>query len=44
MIFWQCESFDAIIIIEIYLEDLSTTWARNSDHGGWIAVDDFSVA
>lgn len=31
------------ITIEIYLEDLSTTWAGNGDHGGWIAVDDFSV-
>jgi hypothetical protein len=32
-----------MITIEIYLEDLSTTWAGNSDHGGWIAVDSFSV-
>ncbi len=31
------------ITIEIYLEDLSTTWAGNSDHGGWIAVDLFVI-
>jgi hypothetical protein len=31
------------ITIEIYLEDLSTTWAGNNDHGGWIGVDSFSV-
>jgi hypothetical protein len=31
------------IVIEIYLEDLSTTYAGYSDHGGWIAVDAFSV-
>ncbi|MBU2565865.1 MAG: hypothetical protein KJ655_06400 [Candidatus Thermoplasmatota archaeon] len=31
------------ITIEIYLEYLSTTWAGNVDHGGWIGVDAFSV-
>ena len=31
------------ITIEIYVEDLDTTWAGNSGHGGWIAVDSFSV-
>lgn len=31
------------ITVEIYLEDLSTTWAGNADHGGWIGVDDFSM-
>ena len=25
--------------IEIYLEDLSTAWAANGDHGGWISED-----
>ncbi|MHA1685352.1 MAG: hypothetical protein ACTSYD_02965 [Candidatus Heimdallarchaeaceae archaeon] len=31
------------IIIKIYLEDLSTTWAGNCDHSGWIAMDDFVI-
>ena len=31
------------VYAEIYLEDLSTAWAGNGDHGGWIGVDNFSV-
>jgi len=31
------------ITVDVYFEDLSTTWAGNGDHGEWIAVDNFSV-
>ncbi len=31
------------IVVEIYMEDLSTQYAGNSDHGGWMLIDDVCV-
>ncbi len=31
------------LTIVIYLEDLSTQWAGNCDHGGWMEIDSISI-
>jgi len=36
LVAWQIA---LVVDIEIYLEDLYTTWAGNGDYGGWISED-----
>lgn len=40
LVAWQIA---LVVDIGVYLEDLSTTWAGNGDHGGWLGVDSFSI-